>query len=176
VGGGRQSCYFWSKFPWWERKYETVCCCNATDSSFVAKVRGEILVHFHAVAVKRHSSMKLNLNYWGVHPVARVSSNVNKPLKLNVWPARNNPWCHIKLWACSWLCSSIVSPFSVCPDLACYSNTRVRLMLSSPNACLIIIRVSVVFFPRFAKNLRTLAVVSIAKLHQARYTTLNKKT
>jgi hypothetical protein len=34
----------------------------------------------------------------------------------------------------------------------------VRLMLSSPNACLIIARVSVPLFPKFAQNLITLAV------------------
>jgi hypothetical protein len=31
-------------------------CHDATASSFVAKVRGEVFTHFHAVAVKRHSS------------------------------------------------------------------------------------------------------------------------
>jgi hypothetical protein len=35
-----------------------VCCCDATASSFVAKVRGEVFAYFHAVAVKCHSSMR----------------------------------------------------------------------------------------------------------------------
>jgi hypothetical protein len=34
-----------------------VLCSDVTASSFVAKVRGEVFAHFHAVAVKRHSSM-----------------------------------------------------------------------------------------------------------------------
>jgi hypothetical protein len=35
-----------------------VNCRDATASSFVAKVRGEVFAHFHAVAVKHHSSMQ----------------------------------------------------------------------------------------------------------------------
>jgi hypothetical protein len=50
VGGGRQSCYVWSKIPGWKRKFETVLCRNATASSFVAKLRGELFAHFHAVS------------------------------------------------------------------------------------------------------------------------------
>jgi hypothetical protein len=57
-----------------------------------------------------------------------------------------------------------------------HSNTRVWLMLSSPNACLIISEVSFALFPRFAQIVCTLAVRSIAKSHQARYTTPNKRT
>jgi hypothetical protein len=44
--------------PWWKRKHETVRCRDATASSFVAKVRGEVFAHFQAVAVKPHSSMR----------------------------------------------------------------------------------------------------------------------
>jgi hypothetical protein len=39
------------------RKCETVCCRDATASLFVAKFRDEMFAHFHAVAIKRHSSM-----------------------------------------------------------------------------------------------------------------------
>jgi hypothetical protein len=35
-----------------------VRCRDATASSFVAKVLGEVIAHFHAVAVNRHSSMR----------------------------------------------------------------------------------------------------------------------
>jgi hypothetical protein len=35
-----------------KRKCETVRCPDATASSFVAKVPGEVFAHFHAVAVK----------------------------------------------------------------------------------------------------------------------------
>jgi hypothetical protein len=58
VDGGRQSCCFWSKIPWRNRNCEMVCCCNATASSFVAKVQDEVFVHFHAITIKRHSSMQ----------------------------------------------------------------------------------------------------------------------
>jgi hypothetical protein len=33
-------------------------CSDATASSFVAKVRGEVFAHFHTVAVKCHSIMR----------------------------------------------------------------------------------------------------------------------
>jgi hypothetical protein len=35
-----------------------VRCHDAAVSSFVAKVRGEVFLYFHAVAVKRHSNMR----------------------------------------------------------------------------------------------------------------------
>jgi hypothetical protein len=35
-----------------------VRCRDATASSFVVNVRGEVFAHFHAVAVKRNSSMR----------------------------------------------------------------------------------------------------------------------
>jgi hypothetical protein len=33
------------------------CCCDATASSFVAKVRGKVFTHFQAVTIRHHSSM-----------------------------------------------------------------------------------------------------------------------
>jgi hypothetical protein len=86
-----------------------------------------------------------------------------------------SPSCQRKLWACAWLCSSPSSSFSV--PLSLYFH--VRLMLSSPNACLIISRVCVAPFPRFAQNLMYAHysfVQWIAKSHLTRYTTLNKRT
>jgi hypothetical protein len=51
---GRQSCCFLvKKIP----GVEMVRFRDATATSFVAKVRGEVFAHFHAVAIKRHSSM-----------------------------------------------------------------------------------------------------------------------
>jgi hypothetical protein len=41
-----------------EKSCETMRSPDATASSFVAKVRGEVFAHFHAVAVKRHSKSK----------------------------------------------------------------------------------------------------------------------
>jgi hypothetical protein len=58
VGGGQQSCCFLSNIPLWKRKCETVCCCDATASSFIAKVRGKVFAHFHTVAIKHHSSLR----------------------------------------------------------------------------------------------------------------------
>jgi hypothetical protein len=55
---GQQSCYFWSKIPWRERKCETVRCYDATASTLSPKVRGEVFSHLNEVAVKRLSSMR----------------------------------------------------------------------------------------------------------------------
>jgi hypothetical protein len=41
-----------------KRKCEMAHCHYATASSFVTKVQGEDFTHFHAVAVKLHSSMQ----------------------------------------------------------------------------------------------------------------------
>jgi hypothetical protein len=49
---------FGKKFTGEKRKCETVRCHFATASSFAAKVRDEVFAHFHAVAVKYHSSMR----------------------------------------------------------------------------------------------------------------------
>jgi cold shock CspA family protein len=38
-----------------------VHCHDATASSFVTKGRGDVFAHFHAVTVKRHSSMQNSL-------------------------------------------------------------------------------------------------------------------
>jgi hypothetical protein len=35
-----------------------VHCRDATASSFVAKVRSKVFVHFHALTIKHHSSMR----------------------------------------------------------------------------------------------------------------------
>jgi hypothetical protein len=39
-------------------KCDAVHCHDATASSYVAKVRGEVFTHFHAVAVKLCSNMQ----------------------------------------------------------------------------------------------------------------------
>jgi hypothetical protein len=44
--------------PLARRKSETVRCRDATVSSFVAKLRGEVFAYFQALVVKRHSSMQ----------------------------------------------------------------------------------------------------------------------
>jgi hypothetical protein len=48
---------FVQKFPG-EKGNKMVHYCGATATSFVAKVRGKVIAHFHIVTVKRHSSMR----------------------------------------------------------------------------------------------------------------------
>jgi hypothetical protein len=43
--------FFGQKFPAEKRKSEMVHCRDATASSFVTKIRGEIFAHFQAVKV-----------------------------------------------------------------------------------------------------------------------------
>jgi hypothetical protein len=116
----------------------------------VAKVRVEGFAHFDAVIVERHGSMQ----NWLFGLPARI-----------LW--EQSPWCQRKLWACSWLCSSAVSPFRSWRVL----TLRVRLMLSSPHACLIISRVSATLFLSFAQN----SMLLLCRTNrQATYTTLYK--
>jgi hypothetical protein len=67
---------------------------------FVAKVRGEVFAHFHAVAVKLHSSIckwLFGLPGWII--------------------CEQSPLWQRKLWSCSWLCSLPISPFLVSVSL-----------------------------------------------------------
>jgi hypothetical protein len=81
---------FGEHIPLWKRKCETVRCRDAAANSFVIKVRGEVFAHFHAVPVKRHSSVRNWL--FGL-------------------PGRSEQsfWYQRKWWACSWLFSSSLS-------------------------------------------------------------------
>jgi hypothetical protein len=65
------------------------------------QIWGEVFTHFHRVAFKRHSSMR-NLLFGLLERILCEQSS----------------WCQWKWWACSWLCSSSVSPFSVSVSLA----------------------------------------------------------
>jgi hypothetical protein len=94
VGGEDRHVVFWSKIPWWEGKCEAVLCRDSTASSSVAKVRGEVFAHFHAVAVKRHSSMR----NWLFGLPGRIL-------------CKQSPWCQKKWWARSWICSSPLAFF-----------------------------------------------------------------
>jgi hypothetical protein len=89
-----------------KRERETMHCCDTTASSSVAKVWCEVFAHFHASAIKCHSSMRNWL--FGL-------------------PGR----CQRKWWACPWLCSSPLSPFLVCTALSnhcqCFCHTFPRL-------------------------------------------------
>jgi hypothetical protein len=113
--GAWQSCYFWSKIPLWKRKYEAVCCCDATVSSFVDKVRGEVFAHFHTVTIKRHSST-LNWLLW----IVRADSLLIIPLILENYECVLDFALHMSRlfrswWVWTW-----------------NSNTRVGLMLFFP--------------------------------------------
>jgi hypothetical protein len=57
VGGARVIAFF-VKNSLLKGKFETLRCRDATTSSFVTKVQGEVFSHFHAVAVKLYSSMQ----------------------------------------------------------------------------------------------------------------------
>jgi hypothetical protein len=105
AGEGRRSCCFWLKIR--RRKRSVRWCFGATCSSFVAKVKGEVFSHFHAVCVKRHSSMR-NCLFGLPGRILREQS----------------PWCQMKCWACSWLCSSPAShfPVSVSLDFPCTAH------------------------------------------------------
>jgi hypothetical protein len=117
-----------------KRKCETVRCRDATASSSVSKVRGEVFAHFHAIAVKRYSSTR----NWLFGMPGRILYE-------------QFPWCQRKWWACSFVCFSPVTLFRSALNRVYHSNTRVWLMLSWPNACLIIVR-SIALFPRFARK------------------------
>jgi hypothetical protein len=93
VGGGWQSCCSWSEIPWWKIKWERVHCRDATASSVVSRVRGEILAYCQAVAVKRYSSMR----NWLFGLPGRII-------------CEQSPCCKRKWLECSWICSSTVSP------------------------------------------------------------------
>jgi hypothetical protein len=142
-----------AKIPWWKRKCETVCCHDATASNFVGKVRCEVFAHFHAVTVKCHSSMQ----NWLLGLPVRILYE-------------QSPWCQIKLWATSWLYSWLVSPFSVSVSLD-FSIGRIVAMSQGLN------HKSSSF--HLEQNLMLTCcsfVGSVAKFHQARYMTPNKRT
>jgi hypothetical protein len=115
--------FLW-EMPWWKRKCETVCCCDATARSFVTKVRGK----FSRMAEKRLSSLQNGL------------------FGLPGWiPCEHDFALHLPHLFRSWWV------WTYCA----------RLILSSQNACLIIARVSVTLFLRFAQNL----VLFLCRIH-----------
>jgi hypothetical protein len=119
---------FGQKFPGDKRKCEMVCCRVATASSSVAKVWGEVFANFHVVTINCYSSI---WNWLFGLPGQII--------------CEQSRCCQRKWWACSWLCSSPVSPFQSALNQACHSNTCVWCVLSSPHASLFIVRVSVTF-------------------------------
>jgi hypothetical protein len=56
VGGAQQPCCFVKNSL--AKQCETVCCCDARASSFVARVHDKVFTHIHAVTVHHHSSVR----------------------------------------------------------------------------------------------------------------------
>jgi hypothetical protein len=134
--------FLFVKIPGWKRKCEMVRCHDATASSFVEKVWGEVFTHFHLIVVKHHSSMR--------------SSLLGLP--------KQSPWCQRKWWACSWLCSLPDSPFLVSVSLGFpyMVNAFFPKRLSNDFQCLSH------FFWDVHKTWCCSYVGSIAKSHQAK--------
>jgi hypothetical protein len=60
VGGANSHVVFGQKFPGEKKKCKALCCSDVTTSSFVDKVRVKVFTQFQAVAVKCHSSMRMD--------------------------------------------------------------------------------------------------------------------
>jgi hypothetical protein len=116
------------KFPS-EKKCEKCARRDATANSFVAKVRLEVFAHFQAVAVKRHCSIQNWLFCLPGRILCKHTANDEIALDFALHLSR------LFGSRCNW---------------TCHSDTRVRLILSSLNACLNIVRVSVALLPRFS--------------------------
>jgi hypothetical protein len=56
VGEGGQSCCFWSKIPWLKKKGNVRQCVVVMQRPILLSPK--LGANFHAVAVKRHSSMR----------------------------------------------------------------------------------------------------------------------
>jgi hypothetical protein len=112
-----------------------VRCHFATASSFVAKTSGRSLRTFSRSLVKRHNSIR----------------NWLFGLPSELFPLMWNKIISMLLT----LLSTCLAFLRSALKRACHSNTPVRLMLSSLNACLIIASYSVALFPRFAQNFCT---------------------
>jgi hypothetical protein len=121
---------FGQKLPGEKRKRETVRCRDATPSSIAPKVRGEVFSHFHAIAVKIHSSMR----DWLFGYPGRIL-------------CAQSPWCRRKWGVCSWLCSSPLSPYSVSMSSDFLPRTLIYVITS---------RIPVALSPRFARHVMLL--------------------
>jgi hypothetical protein len=136
-------------------KCETVRCCDSTASCFVVKVRGEVFSHFHPVAVTSRSSMRNWM--FGLPDEFFVNNSfyVKEIYEhaLNFAPHLSRLSRSRRIW-----------------------TFRVLLMLCSPNACLITSKVSAHFFWDLHRIWCCSFVGYIAKSHQERSTTPNRRT
>jgi hypothetical protein len=109
-----------------------VHCSDATTSYYVTKVWGEVLAHFHAVAIKHHSNM---WNWLSGLP-GWIFCEQSLRRQENDEHALDFALLLSHLFQSRWVWTF-----------------RVQLMLSSPNACLITASVSVTLFQDFHKIL-----------------------
>jgi hypothetical protein len=69
-----------------QKKYQNIISGHTVDQT------GYIFLNVHASTEDKTDNMRSSFykefNYWGVHPVARVSSNVNKPPNATMFDAR----------------------------------------------------------------------------------------
>jgi hypothetical protein len=100
VGGDKSHVVFGKKNSLVKRKCEMAHCHDAAASSFVTKVWGWSLSTFSCSCFKRH----INMWNWLVGLPGQILYE-------------QSPRCQRKWWACSWLCSSPISPFSVLVSL-----------------------------------------------------------
>jgi hypothetical protein len=104
-----------------------VRCCDATASSFLRRSSRRFFAHFHAVTVA-----------CGIYCL----------------PCQDELFANNRLEVHAFDFALHLSRlFRSALNQACRLNTRVRLMLSSPNACLIFARVSVAFSRKCLQNL-----------------------
>jgi hypothetical protein len=151
VGGGQQSLV---KNSLMKRKCAMVHRRDATGNSLSSKF-GVMSAHFHAVTIKHHSSM------WN-WPFGLSEQNL----------CEQSSWCQLNWWARSWICSSRVSRFLVLVslDFLCMAHAFYPEHLS--NQCQGLRHTP----SRICKKFYATSFVrSIAKSHQARYTTTNKR-
>jgi hypothetical protein len=110
---------------------------DATVGSFVAKVRGEVFVHFHAVPINLQSTQYANCFF--LPSKGKLFVNNFLYIKENDYHALDFVLQLSRL---------------LFFGLGEFGRSCVRLMLSFPNAWLITARVLVALFPRFSQNFK----------------------
>jgi hypothetical protein len=119
------------KIPWWRRKCER-CFVAMQQPALVAKARDKVFAHVRAAAVKLHTNLRNSL-----------------------FSCQNEFLWTIPLMSRKMM-SMLLTLLSTCLAILRTRRVytiRVRLVDSSPNACLIIVRVSEALLPKFAQNL-----------------------
>jgi hypothetical protein len=71
-----------------------VCCLDATASYFVSKVQSEVFMHFHAVTIKCHSSIRNRL--WAQTSLTSCGRSVSV---VCLW-IKSHGICSLLFWLC----------------------------------------------------------------------------